>query len=158
MGLQYMHTMLYQRTTDAYRVLQLSSWISHATLTHTRNVSGSRAVVSICRMPIQDCSFQVLCVSTHKLLIRNRLLCMFGDITRQPYLTSSSDTENRHIRQQSSHGLCRTSITCSFRVLSASTHKMSCRQDVAMHVWIHNSSIIYVQYLAYSSNPANRYL
>ena len=89
-GLQYMHTMLYQRTTDA-------CWISHATLNYSRNVSDSRAVVPYAERPYITCSFQAMHVSTHKWLIRKTLHCIFGAITRQSYFTSSSNTENSHL-------------------------------------------------------------
>ena len=32
--------------------------------------------------------------------------------------------------------------TCSFRVASVSTHKISYQKEVAMHVWIQNSPIV----------------
>ena len=44
-SLQYMHTSFYQRMTNACLWPQLSSWISLATVNHTRNVPDSRAVI-----------------------------------------------------------------------------------------------------------------
>ena len=140
-GWQYMHMMLYQRMINACLEVYLSSWISHATLNHSKDAFDSRAVV---KMSLYDLYFQVMCVSTHKWLIRKRLWCMFGAITHQLYLTSGSNTENRHLRLQSSCSICRMSIYD----LYFSSYECKYTQNVvlwegAMCVWIHVSLIVF---------------
>ena len=48
-----------------------------------------------------------------------------------------------------------TTATCSFRVMSLSTHKIQYWKVFVMRVWIHNLLFVY---FAYSSNPENRCL
>ena len=48
----------------------LFSRITHATLRHTKNVSDSRTVIRYAELPYMTSGLQVMCVSTHKLLIR----------------------------------------------------------------------------------------
>ena len=90
---------LCQRTTDACLGPHLSSRISHATLNHTRNVSNRGAVVQYAECSYTTCRFQVMHGSTRKQLIRKRLRSLFGAITYQSYLASSSNTENRHLQE-----------------------------------------------------------
>ena len=78
-GLQYTHTILYQRTTNACLsgAPQFSSWSSLATLNHTRNVLDSRAVVQYAEHPYIICSFQVMhVVRTNDLSERNCKECL----------------------------------------------------------------------------------
>ena len=63
-GLQYMHTMLYQRMNDAYLGRWPSGQISHAILNHAKNVSDDIAVVQYAERPHMTGSFQVMCLST----------------------------------------------------------------------------------------------
>ena len=57
--------------------LQLSSWISHATLTHTRNVFNSTAVVWYAASPHTTYSYQ-LCVYVHRNGVSERLRCIIA--------------------------------------------------------------------------------
>ena len=123
-GLQYTLTMLYQRRTDACLGLQLYSQISHATLNHTMNISDSRAGVRYAECPHKTC----MCVRnlTYKCLIGKTLRCIFGVVTYQSYLTSSINTENRHLRVQSCRSICAASVyDLQFSGYELSRHKMS---------------------------------
>ena len=71
-GLQYMVTMLDQRTTDVCFEPNLFSWISSVTLNHARNVSDNIAVVQCVERPHMTRSFQVMCLST--LLVEKQLI------------------------------------------------------------------------------------
>ena len=97
-GLQYMHTNLYQRMTDVCLGQQGCSWISLATLNHTRNAFDSIALVWYAEHPYINCSFQVMRVRTNKWLTGKKHWWVFGAITHQLYLASSCYTENRHLR------------------------------------------------------------
>ena len=110
MGLQYMHTMLYQTKTNVCLGPQLSNQISQVTLNDTRNVSNSTAVVQYAERPYMTCSFQVMHVRMYKWLVGKRLQCMLGAIIRLSYVASSSNINSAHLQEQSSHLICRTSV------------------------------------------------
>ena len=156
MGLQYMHTTLYQRMTDACLEPKLPSWISLTTLNYTRYVPESRTVIWTAERPYITCSFQVMCVSTHKWLIGkncNKRLEpeLFKHIS---HLALPQKIDISNCRAVIQYVPC-SYTSCSFGVRSVhvSTHKCSIGKRL-QYVF---GSITHLSFLAYCSNPENRY-
>ena len=92
------------------------------------------------------CSFQVRRVRTYNWRMGKRLRCVFPAITRQshPIFSFITHTIDIYDRTAIIRYVERPHKTCSFRITNVNTcmHKMSYWKEVALYVWIRNSTIV----------------
>ena len=137
-------TMLYQETTNMCLGPLFSSWISHATLNHTRNVSNSRAVVRYAECPRTSCSSKVVCKYAQ---IRAYWKGTAMRVWRNN-LSIVSCIQNQKQKIDTSN--CRAVIwfeerpyaTSGFWVMIVSRHKMLFWEEVVLHISSHNLPIV----------------
>ena len=145
-----MHAVLYHRTTNACPGPYLSSWISNATLDHTRNVSDSRAVVRYADYLYMTHSFQVIyACKCAQMTYRKETVKCFGvinhnHILRQAVTQIIDISYSRAVIQY----VERPYTTCSCRVMSVSMYKYC----IVRQLWCVFGPITRQLYLTYNSN------